>query len=84
MGTAIKKIKAARILEGQWCTLDNLLAEREIYRKLVGFFRTMDARNWVALDDITTDEVSSDFCVGILERRVALAANMRSFLDDCR
>ncbi len=64
-------------------TLDDLLAEREIYRQLVNFARAMDERDWRALDSITTDDVTGDLGAGKLAGRDALVANMRSFLDDC-
>lgn len=60
-----------------------LLAEREITRQLIRFARAMDARDWVALDTITVEDIRADLGAGELLGRAALVANMRSFLDDC-
>ncbi len=64
-------------------TLDNLIAEREIYKALVRRARAMDARDWQALDDITTEDLTADLGVGPLSGRAAVVAHIRSFLDDC-
>lgn len=64
-------------------TLDDLLAEREIYRGLVRFARAMDSRDWAALDEITTADMTADLGTGSLAGRAAMVANIRSFLDDC-
>lgn len=64
-------------------TLNDLLAEREIYRALVRFSRAMDARDWRALEDITTDDMTADLGTGLLTGRSAMIENIRSFLDDC-
>lgn len=64
-------------------TLETLLAERAIYRQLVRFARAMDARDWEALNDITTEDITADLGAGDLAGRAALVANMRAFLDDC-
>jgi hypothetical protein len=64
-------------------TLDDLLAEREIYRALTLFARAMDARDWQALATITTEDITADIGTGPLAGRAALIADMRSFLDDC-
>jgi hypothetical protein len=63
--------------------LEELIAERAIYRKLVAFARAMDDRNWQVLDAITTDDIVSDVGTGMLQGRTALVENMRAFLDDC-
>jgi hypothetical protein len=65
-------------------SLETILAERDIYRALVGFARAMDARDWHALDTITTEDMTADLGVGsLLSGRVAIVACMRSFLDAC-
>lgn len=63
--------------------LQVIIAEREIYRKVVAFARAMDDRDWQALNDITTQDIIADVGTGIMEGRAALIENMRSFLDDC-
>ncbi len=63
--------------------LEDLLAEREIYRKLLRFAYAMDERNWRLLDDITTDDIEADVGVGPLKGRTALVGVMRQFLDQC-
>ncbi|TXS96090.1 nuclear transport factor 2 family protein [Parahaliea maris] len=64
-------------------TLETLLAERAIYRALVAFARAMDARDWGALTQLTTADITADLGAGKLGGREQLVANMRSFLDDC-
>ncbi len=63
--------------------LEDLLAEREIYRKLVGFARAMDDREWDKLNDITTDDIKSNVGMGPKEGRDAFVEVMRQFLDTC-
>jgi hypothetical protein len=63
--------------------LDVLLAEREIYRQLIRFARAMDERDWKALDEITTDDIISNFGLGEIEGRSAMIDFMRHFLDGC-
>ena len=63
--------------------LDDMLAEREIYRKLVRFAYAMDERQWGLLEEITTDEIEADVGVGPLKGREALVDVMRQFLDQC-
>ena len=60
-----------------------MLAERAIYRALVSFARAMDARDWSALDNITTEDMTADLGAGALSGRAAIVAYMRSFLNDC-
>ena len=64
-------------------TLDDLHAEREIYRILVKLARAMDERNWPEFDRLTTEDVTTDFGIGKLESREAYVDMMRSFLDEC-
>ena len=64
-------------------SLDDLLAEREIYRALVNFARAMDARDWAALDEIAVEDMTAEIGTGPLQGRAAMVANMRAFLDDC-
>lgn len=63
--------------------LETLLAERAIYRALVAFARAMDERDWDALTQLTTADITADLGAGELAGRAQLVANMRSFLDDC-
>ena len=63
--------------------LEDLLAEREIYRKLVLFAQAMDERDWAGLESITTADICADVGTGRLEGRDALVAVMRQFLDQC-
>lgn len=64
-------------------TLDNLIAEREIYRALSRFARAMDARDWAALDAIVLEDATADIGTGLLHNRAELVAHMRAFLDEC-
>ncbi len=64
-------------------TLDDLLAEREICRKLAQFARAMDERNWRALDELTADDITADLGIGEIAGRDAVVEFMRTFLDEC-
>lgn len=64
-------------------TLDDLIAEREIYRALSRFARAMDARDWGALNTIVLEDATADIGTGPLDNRAELIAHMRAFLDDC-
>lgn len=64
-------------------TLDDLVAERDIYRALTRFARAMDARDWAALDAIVVEDATADIGTGPLQGRAELIAHMRAFLDDC-
>lgn len=64
-------------------TLDDLMAEREIYRALSRFARAMDARDWAALDDIVVQDATADIGTGSLHGRADIIAHMRAFLDEC-
>lgn len=63
--------------------LEDLIAERAIYRQLVRFSRAMDARDWDGLAALALPELFADFGVGPLEGRDAVIANIRSYLDHC-
>ena len=63
--------------------LDDLLAEREIYRALVEFARAMDARDWEAIDSITVEDMTADLGMGEIQGRDAIVKFIRSFLDGC-
>jgi len=63
--------------------LEELLAEREIYRALVGVARAMDRRDWAELDALTSEDIATDVGVGQQSSRADFVATMRSFLDDC-
>jgi hypothetical protein len=63
--------------------IEDLLAEREIYRNLVQFAQAMDDRNWSLLNQITTEDIAADLGTGNLSGRAAMIALMRQFLDQC-
>lgn len=64
-------------------TLEQLLAEREIYRAVVRFARAMDERDWDALRGLTTTDVTADMGTGPLMGVEAIIQVIRSYLDDC-
>ncbi|GAB3322718.1 nuclear transport factor 2 family protein [Haliea atlantica] len=64
-------------------TLEQLLAEREIYRAVVRFARAMDERDWDALRELTTADVTADMGTGPLQGVEAIIRVIRSYLDDC-
>lgn len=64
-------------------TLDDLIAERDIERKLARFARAMDGRDWSAIDHLATPDLRADFGLGEVEGRDAVVAAMRVWLDDC-
>jgi hypothetical protein len=64
-------------------TLEVLLAEREIGRRLSCIARAMDARAWQQLDELIAPDASADFGTGRIQGRAAMVALMRSFLDAC-
>jgi hypothetical protein len=63
--------------------LEILLAEREIQRALAAMARAMDERDWVALDEILSEDASAEMGMGELHGREHIVAFMRSFLDSC-
>lgn len=63
--------------------LETLLAERAIYRRLAEFSRAMDNRDWAALIDLTTDDITAELGTGPIQGRDHLVQYLRSFLDDC-
>jgi len=63
--------------------IEDLLAEREIYRNLVQFAQAMDDRNWSLLNQITTEDIAADLGTGNLSGRADMIALMRQFLDQC-
>lgn len=64
-------------------TIEDLLAERAIYRALVSFARAMDERDWDSLQRLTTQDVTADLGTGSLAGASEITALIRSFLDDC-
>ena len=64
-------------------SLEQLLAERDIYRKLVAFARAMDERDWPALAAITTPDFSAELGMGEIQGQGEVIAFIRSFLDPC-
>jgi ketosteroid isomerase-like protein len=64
-------------------TLEELLAEREIYRAIVRFARAMDERDWDALAALTTADVSADLGTGPLRGTQQIIQVIRSYLDAC-
>ena len=63
--------------------IDDLLAEREIHRKMVAFARAMDDRAWGAFAEFTLEDMTADLGQGELSGRDTIVAFIRSFLDDC-
>lgn len=63
--------------------LDTLLAQREIEYKLIAFARAMDARDWPAIEALTTADFCADFGLGEIQGRALVIQNMRSYLDHC-
>ncbi|MEH6582840.1 MAG: nuclear transport factor 2 family protein [Halioglobus sp.] len=64
-------------------TLEDLLAEREIYRNLVSFARAMDDRDWKAIDELAIDDLTASFGMGEIQGRSQVVAFIQSFLDNC-
>jgi ketosteroid isomerase-like protein len=59
-----------------------LLDEREIMRGLARFARILDSKDWSALSDVFTDDLSFDYGTGGDQFGMeALTAQMRRFLD---
>ena len=69
--------------ESMTITLEELLAERSIYRNLVAFARAMDERDWQAFAAITSADLTANMGRGELTGRDAIITFMRSFLDNC-
>ena len=63
--------------------IEDLLAEREIYRCLVQFAQAMDERDWALLEQLTTEDIAADLGTGSLTGRDEMVAVMRHFLDQC-
>ena len=63
--------------------LEQLIAERAIYRQLVRFARAMDARDWDAIAAVTLPEATADFGTGEIVGSDAIIKLMRSYLDHC-
>jgi len=64
-------------------TLDQLIAERSIYRNLVAFSCAMDDRDWEAFEDITSENMTASLGQGEISGRANIVAFIRSFLDNC-
>ena len=64
-------------------TLDNLLAERQIYRNLVHFAQAMDNRDWPAFDKLTIDNIDADLGLGLKAGRGEMVGTIRRYLDGC-
>ena len=63
--------------------LEELIAERDIYRQLVKFARAMDERDWESIKSITADDIKAEFGMGEIQGSTAVIDFMRSFLDNC-
>ena len=63
--------------------LDDLLAERGIYRKLVTFAQAMDERRWQLIDDIAAADMTANLGMGELQGLPHIVDFIRSFLDQC-
>lgn len=64
-------------------TLNDLLAEREIYRNLVRFAQAMDNRDWLNFKALTIDSVAADLGLGLKTGRDEMVATIRRYLDGC-
>lgn len=63
--------------------IDTLIAEREIYRKIMAFARAMDRRDWQILDTILAEDVSANLGAGEISGRREIIDFICSFLDKC-
>lgn len=63
--------------------VEQLLAEREIYRNLVKLSCAMDERDWASIEQITIEDIESDVGLGVQRGRGLLIATLRQFLDVC-
>lgn len=63
--------------------IKTLVDERDIYRQLIHFARAMDNRDWQAIRNITSENLISDFGMGIIEGNEKTIEFIRSFLDNC-
>jgi SnoaL-like domain len=64
-------------------TVEDLLAERSIYRNLVAIARAMDERDWDAFADFTSEDMTASLGRGELEGRETIVVFIRSFLENC-
>ena len=64
-------------------TLDDLLAERQIYRNLVHFAQAMDNRDWQHFKQLTIDDVAADLGLGLKIGRDEMVGTIRRYLDGC-
>jgi hypothetical protein len=63
--------------------LEELIAERDIYRQLVKFARAMDDRDWETIKAITSDDIRADLGMGEIQGSTTVIEFIRSFLDNC-
>lgn len=63
--------------------IDELLAEREITRSLIGIARGMDARDWDAVRARFLPDATAEMGSGPLEGVDAIVATMQRYLDAC-
>ena len=64
-------------------TLNDLLAERQIYRNLVRFAQAMDKRDWDTLSTLAIDNIDADLGLGLKNGREEMIAIIRRYLDGC-
>ena len=64
-------------------SIEDMLAERSIYRNLVAFARAMDERDWDAFAGFTSEDMTASMGRGELEGRDTIVTFMRSFLVHC-
>lgn len=64
-------------------TLNDLLAERQIYRNLVNLAQAMDNRDWPAFDKLTIDNIDADLGLGLETGRDKMVDTIRRYLDGC-
>lgn len=63
--------------------IEQLIAERAIYRQLVRFARAMDSRDWDEIRAITTAQTRADLGTGEIVGSDAIINLIRSYLDNC-
>ncbi len=64
-------------------SIEDMLAERSIYRNLVAFARAMDERDWDAFAGFTSEDMTASMGRGELQGRDTIVRFMRSFLVHC-
>lgn len=63
--------------------LDELLAEREVTRRLVVLARAMDERDWATATGVFLPDATAELGAGPLCGAEAIVASIRTYLDAC-